>query len=102
MNDISFFFIMLFGVTFGYVFPYLLEELEVSKKFAYSWISVFLLALLSFLGFIMYPFFIFGYFSLNNIELFYTMSSGVFLWLAVALLVGGAAHLVYRAYRERK
>jgi hypothetical protein len=50
----------------------------------------------------MYPFFIFGYFSLSNIELFYTMSSGVFLWLAVALLAGGAAHLAYRAYRERK
>jgi len=102
MNDISFFFIMLFGVTFGYVFPNLLEELGVSKKFAYSWISVFLLALLSFLGFIMYPFFIFGYFSFSSVELFYNMSSGVFLWLAVALLAGGAAHLVYRAYRERK
>jgi hypothetical protein len=102
MNDISFFFIMLFGVTFGYLFPYLLEELGISKKFAYSWVSVFLLALLSFLGFIMYPFLIFGYFSLTNIESFYNMSSGVFLWLAVALLLGGAAHLVYRAYRERK
>ena len=102
MNDISFFFIMLFGVTFGYVFPNLLEELGISKKFAYSWISVFLLALLSFLGFIMYPFLIFGYFSLTSIESFYNMSRGVFLWLAVALLAGGAAHLVYRAYRERK
>jgi hypothetical protein len=102
MNDISFFFIMLFGVTFGYVFPNLLEELGLSKKFAYSWISVFLLALLSFLGFIMYPFLIFGYFSLTSIESFYNMSSGVFLWLAVALLLGGAAHLVHRAYRESK
>jgi len=93
---------MLFGVTFGYVFPNLLEELGLSKKFAYSWISVFLLALLSFLGFIMYPFLIFGYFSLTSIESFYNMSSGVFLWLAVALLLGGAAHLVHRAYRESK
>jgi high-affinity Fe2+/Pb2+ permease len=50
----------------------------------------------------MYPFLIFGYFSLTSIESFYNMSSGVFLWLAVALLLGGAAHLVHRAYRESK
>jgi hypothetical protein len=102
MNSISFFFIMLFGVTFGYVFPNLLEELGLSKKFAYSWIAVFFLAFLSFLGFIAYPFFIFGHLGFSSVELFYTMSGSVFLWLAVALLVGGAAHLLYRAYRERK
>ena len=102
MNDISFFFILLFGIIFGYVFPVLLEELGASKKVARSWIAVFSLALLSFLGFLLYPFVIFGYFGTAEIGSFYTQASGIFLYLAVSFLIGGAANLGYDLFREKK
>lgn len=102
MNDVSFFFITLFGLIFGYVFPDLLSELGLSKKTSYSWIAVFALALLSLAGFMLYPLLVFGYFSTNDIGNFYTQSNGIFLYLTFAFLIGGAAHLTYRAFRERK
>ena len=102
MNDISFFFIMLFGVLFGYIFPELLEELGLSKKTAHSWIAAFFLAFLSFLGFLLFPLVLYGRFVFNSVDLFYKQSGGIFLWLAIALLLGGAANLAYQLLREKK
>jgi len=102
MNFISYFFIMVFGVLFGYVFPDLLEELGLSKKLSHSWIAVFLLAFLSFAGFIIYPLLLFNTVAFNSVENFYKDANGVFLGLAVALLIGGAAHLAYTMFREKK
>ena len=101
MNSVSFFFIMLFGLLFGFVFPYLLHELGLARKYAHSWMAVFALVLLSFMGFMLYPVFIFGIWGVNEFRLFYELSGGVFIGLAVALLIGGGANLLYHAYREK-
>lgn len=102
MNDISYFFIMLFGTTFGFVFLDLLEELGLSKKLSHSWLAVFLLAFLSLLGFLIYPIVIFGTFVINDLGSFYNQSGGVFIGLAMALLFGGGVHLAYHMIREKK
>jgi hypothetical protein len=102
MNSVSFLFIMLFGALFGFVFPYLLHELGLARKYAFSWISVFALVLLSFIGFMLYPVFIFGIWGMNDFKAFYDLSGGIFLGLSVALLIGGGANLAYHAYREKK
>ncbi len=108
MNDISYFFIMLFGVIFGFVFPDLLEELGLAKKLSHSWLAVLLLTFLSLLGFLFFPIVIFGNFVINNLDCFYKKgptcpdSGGIFLWLAIALLIGGGAHLAYHIFREKK
>ena len=102
MNDISYFFIMAFGATFGFVFLDLLEELGLSKKLSHSWLAVFLLAFLSFLGYLLYPIVIFGQFVINDLGSFYNQSGGIFIGLAVALLLGGGLHLGYHLLREKK
>ena len=104
MNDVSSFFILLFGVIFGYIFPSLLEELGVPKKISRSWIAIFSLALLSFLGFILYPIILFQQFTLNGVENFYDPNNSygkIFLWLAIAFLIGGALHLAYQMFRDK-
>jgi len=102
MNDISYFFIMAFGATFGFAFLDLLEELGLSKKVSHSWLAVFLLAFLSLLGFLLYPILIFGQFVINDLGSFYSQSGGVFIGLAMAFLFGGGAHLAYHMLREKK
>lgn len=102
MNDLSYFFIMLFGGMFGFVFLDLLEELGLSKKMSHSWIAVIFLAFLSLLGFLIYPLAIFGVFTLNDLGLFYNQSGGVFMGLTLALLFGGGAHLAYHIFSEKK
>ena len=104
---------------FSYIFPELLEELGLSKKVSHSWIAVFFLAFLSFIGFMIYPIAVFFFssvfaaifagksinFSLlvfNNLDSFYKGSGGIFLWLTISFLIGGAANLIYSALRERK
>jgi len=73
-----------------------------SKKIAHSWIVTFFLAFLSFLGFLLFPLVLYGRFIFNSVDLFYKQSGGIFLWLAIALLLGGAANLAYHLLREKK
>jgi hypothetical protein len=105
MNIVSFSFILAFGVLFGYVFPYLLEELGVSKKFSRSLLATVFLVFLSFIGFLLYAFVLFGQFAAADLGTFYDrfdQNWRVFLWLAVMLFVGGGAHMLQSKLREMR
>ena len=90
--------VVLFGLLFGYVFPTLLQEAGVSRKFAGSWLAVFGLGLFSFAVFMLYPFFTVGILALNDLDSFYKAFDGVYLWLSIALMLGAAANVVSEGF----
>lgn len=89
MNPISFFSITGFGFIFGFVFPDLLEELGLKREKSHTGMAVFAIAFVALLAFFLRYFFTFGVFQLADQPFYGTVE----FWLAVSLLLGGAAHL---------
>jgi len=102
VNGFSFWLICISAFLFGYVFCDLIEELGISKKKAHSWTNIFGLAFLSFIAYLLFPFFTQGVFVLNDIAAFSTTSDGIFLWFSVMLFIGGAIHLIEHVVKEQK
>lgn len=106
MNTFSFYLIVAAGFLIGLVFSDLLEELGLEKKYSRSGLAVIALALISFTAFITYSFFMLGVIDIGafsqRVGEFYNASSGVFLWMTVALIVGGFARIGINRVRERK
>lgn len=96
---ISFYSFMGFGFLFGFVFPDLLEELGLKRDKSHSGIAVLALGFIALLAFFARYALTFGVLQLAN-EPFY---GTVEFWLAVSLLLGGAAHLGlhFAKYKEK-
>lgn len=86
VNSLSFFFMVLFGILFGYIFPDLLKEIGLKREKAHSPLAILALAFLAFLGYMTYPYFAFGTLSFNDISSFYGTEM---FWITVALIIGG-------------
>jgi L-cystine uptake protein TcyP (sodium:dicarboxylate symporter family) len=87
MNLLSFVFIIIFGAAFGFVFKDLLEGAGMKSE-ASSWIAVIALGFVALAGFVLYPLFYLGIFTLQGLDSFYNSTQ---FWLTVSLVAGGFA-----------
>lgn len=102
MNSLSFTLILLFGILIGFVFQDLLKELGVSEKRAHSFITVFGLTFIAFLGYLLLPFLIYGSFQLNPMESLYASEYNVFLMMMFCVFIGGIARLGFYHFLKVK
>lgn len=81
-----------FGFLLGLIFPSFLTKMGFEEKKAYSWIPLISLPFLSFLGYILYPYMVYGSFQIIPIQLFY---GAEMFWIAIFLLIGGFINQIY-------
>lgn len=92
VNPLSFWLLMGFGFLLGLIFPYFLLKMGFEDKKVHSWIPLVSLPFLSFLGYILYPFIVYGSFRIVPVQLFY---GAEMFWIAIFLLIGGLVHQIY-------
>ena len=98
MNSISFFFIIAFGLLFGYVFNELLHALGIKKEQAYSFLATIGLGFLGLIGYFTMPIFLTGQFAFSPLGSLY---GSVYFWMVLALIIGSAVRVVQYMFLGR-
>ncbi|RLG21606.1 hypothetical protein DRN74_01750 [Candidatus Micrarchaeota archaeon] len=88
----------LFALIFGYLYPDLLLLFGAKKKFAFSLISIALLAFVIFVAFLFAPFLAFGRMTALPIHEFYKHDM---FWIAVFSVIGGGIRFIQNIVSEK-